>query len=113
MKGGERKSANDAKVMGKVFPTNIPSTKPVFVSAQPVTSTIVTSLPITRTISKGIVIGKPLESGGSGSKPKDVTEKSASKDKGKSILMEKSKEEKKAEAESELEKMRLIQSIMT
>ena len=114
VQGGERKSTEeDAKVVGKVFPSNFLSSKTVFVSAQPVTSTIVNTLPITRTISKGIVIGKPLESGGSSSKPKDVTEKSASKDKCKSVLVEKSKEEKKAEAEAELEKMRLIQSIMT
>ncbi|CAI9294571.1 unnamed protein product [Lactuca saligna] len=90
VQGGERKLAEEgAKVVGKVFSSNIPSTKPVIVSAELVTSIIITTLPITRTISKGIVIGKPLESGGSGSKPKEV------------------------EAEVEIEKLRIVQSIMT
>ncbi|CAI9261474.1 unnamed protein product [Lactuca saligna] len=63
VQGGKRKSTEEeAKIVGKVYSSSIPSTKPMFVSAQPVTSTVVTTLSTTRTISKGIVIGKPLES---------------------------------------------------
>lgn len=67
----------------------------MIVSAEPVTSTIVTMLPITRPISKVIVIGKPLETGRSGSKPKEISEKPVSKDKGKSILIENQKKRRR------------------
>ena len=38
----------DAKVVGKIYPSNIPSTKPIISSVGPVTSTLVTSIPITK-----------------------------------------------------------------
>ncbi|KAL7592159.1 hypothetical protein Lser_V15G33908 [Lactuca serriola] len=119
MQGGERMSeglkagGDDAKVVGKVFPSKIPTTKLVIASSGPVSSTVVITVPITRPISKGIIIGKSVDIGGSDSKVKYVLEESASKARGKSMMIKKSKEEKKAEADAELERMRLVQSIMT
>ena len=57
----------EAKVVGKVYITQIPSSKPIISKAQPVSSTVVTTRPIT----KGIVIGSSGE-GGSQSKPKET-----------------------------------------
>lgn len=62
VQGGEMKSegskarGEDAKVVGKVFPLMIPTTKPVIATVGPISSTILTTIPITRPISKGIVM---------------------------------------------------------
>ena len=90
-KAGGEASPEDCKVVGKFFSSKIPSTKPIISSARPITSTVVTSMPLTRQISKGIVIGSSFE-GGSGSKPKQKEAINISFDKGKTIVVEKSKE---------------------
>ncbi|CAI9294418.1 unnamed protein product [Lactuca saligna] len=90
-------SKEDSKVVGKVFPSKIPITKPIIVSAGLATSTVVTMVPITRLELKGVVIG----------------EESESRDKGKAKIIENTKEEKKDEVNAELERMRLVQSVMT
>ena len=85
--------------MGKVISTQITSTLPIL--TKPISSTTRT----TRPIAKGISIGE--KEGSSSSKPQsDVVGKE------KGILYEKLKEEKKFEAEAELERMRQVQSIM-
>ena len=99
--GGEKSRSKevDAKSVGKVISTQLVATLPI--PTKPISSTTIT----TKTISKGIVIGG--NEGGSSSQPqKDVLGK------GKGILYEKSKEEIKADAEVELERMRQVQSIM-
>ncbi|KAL7586161.1 hypothetical protein Lser_V15G40639 [Lactuca serriola] len=99
--GGEKSRSKevDAKTVGKVISTQLVATLPI--PTKPISSTTIT----TKTISKGIVIGG--NEGGSSSQPqKDVSGK------GKGILYEKSKEEIKADAEAELERMRQVQSIM-
>ncbi|KAL7609544.1 hypothetical protein Lser_V15G13888 [Lactuca serriola] len=99
--GGEKSRSKevDAKSVGKVISTQLVATLPI--PTKPISSTTIT----TKTISKGIVIGG--NEGGSSSQPqKDVLGK------GKGILYEKSKEEIKADAEAELERMRQVQSIM-
>ncbi|KAL7601073.1 hypothetical protein Lser_V15G24877 [Lactuca serriola] len=101
VQGGEksRSKEDEAKTVGKMISTQLVATLPI--PTKPISSTTIT----TKTISKGIVIGE--NEGGSSSKPqKDVTGK------GKGILYEKSKEELKADAEAELERMRQVQSIM-
>lgn len=101
-----------AKVFGKVFSLKIPTTKPIISSVGPVTSTVVTAMLITRSSTKGIVIGS--SAGGSSSmKPKATIDNSAQKDNGQTKVNEKTKEEKKAKAEVEMEKLTLIQSIMS
>ncbi|KAL7602722.1 hypothetical protein Lser_V15G16687 [Lactuca serriola] len=99
--GGEKSRSKeaDAKTVGKVISTQLVATLPI--PTKPISSTTIT----TKTISKGIVIGG--NEGGSSSQPQnDVSGK------GKGILYEKSKEEIKADAEAELERMRQVQSIM-
>ncbi|KAL7604923.1 hypothetical protein Lser_V15G18161 [Lactuca serriola] len=101
VQGGEKSRSKevDAKTVGKVISTQMVATLPI--PTKPISSTTIT----TKTISKGIVIGG--NEGGSSSQPqKDVSGK------GKGILYEKSKEEIKADAEAELERMRQVQSIM-
>ncbi|KAL7607148.1 hypothetical protein Lser_V15G19426 [Lactuca serriola] len=101
VQGGEKRLSKeeDAKTVGKVISTQLITTIPIL--TKPISSTTVT----TKTIAKGIVIGE--KEGGSSSKPQtDMVGK------GKGILYEKSKEEKKVEAEAELERMRQVQSIM-
>ncbi|KAL7604851.1 hypothetical protein Lser_V15G19577 [Lactuca serriola] len=101
VQGGEKSRSKevDAKTVGKVISTQLVATIPI--PTKPISSTTIT----TKTISKGIVIGG--NEGGSSSQPqKDVSGK------GKGILYEKSKEEVKADAEAELERMRQVQSIM-
>ncbi|KAL7587313.1 hypothetical protein Lser_V15G40383 [Lactuca serriola] len=100
VQGGEKsRSKKEAKIVGKVISTQLVATLPI--PTKPISSTTIT----TKTVSKGIVIGE--NEGGSSSKPqKDVVGK------GKGILYEKSKEELKADAEAELERMRQVQSIM-
>lgn len=75
VQGGEKKSVgegaswkteDEANVVGKVFATNIPSTKPILSKAGPVVSTV-TNI---RQISKGIVIGTSGE--WSALKPKEI-----------------------------------------
>ncbi|CAI9286377.1 unnamed protein product [Lactuca saligna] len=102
-------SQGEVKVFGKNFPSKLPSSKPTISSVGPVTSTIVTSMPIMKPISKGVVIGSSTDQADS-SKAKDATQKSTGK--GKLIVVEKSKEEKKAEAKAEIEKLGVVQSIM-
>ncbi|CAI9262583.1 unnamed protein product [Lactuca saligna] len=99
----------DAKVVGKVFLSNVSTTKPIIVSAGPVTSIVIATTPMTRPLLKDVVIG---ESTGSTSKSKTVITETTSKDRGKGILVEKTKEERKAEIDEELEKRRKHQSIM-
>lgn len=112
MQGGERKyvgegasgkTEDEAKVVGKVFTTNIPTTKPIMSKADLVVSTGTT----TRKILKGIVIGTTGE--GSASKPKETPR---NQDMGKKVIIEISKEERKADIEAEMEKQRQIQSIL-
>lgn len=97
---GVKTATEDSKVVSKVFPSKVTS-NPTVVSAAPVTSTMVTTVPISKPVMKGVVIGNPVEDH---SKSKVVV--SSSKDNGKGIIVEKSKEEKKAEGEAEVEKMR-------
>ncbi|CAI9277340.1 unnamed protein product [Lactuca saligna] len=111
VQGGEMKldftkTGEHSKVEGK----KISAEKPIVVSAGLVFYTVVTTVPLTKPILKGVVIG---EAGGSASKTKTVVTEKALKDTGKGILIEKTKEEKKAEVEAEVEKMRHLQSIMT
>ncbi|KAL7617007.1 hypothetical protein Lser_V15G03290 [Lactuca serriola] len=102
VQGGEIKGSKveDAKTVGKIHSTQLKTTLPILTKSIP--STIVTTKPIL----KGIVIGSS-EGGSSSAKPQTVVA-----GKGKEVLIEKSKEEKKAEAEAEMEKLRQVQSIM-
>lgn len=111
VQGGERKVGDgvlhqEVKVVGNIFSMKI-STKPTVSTAAPVTSTVVTTKPI----AKGIVISSSGE-GGSSSKRTKFVDDFSKQDKWKTIVVEKSKEEKKVEVEAEMEKQRVIQSIM-
>ncbi|CAI9261298.1 unnamed protein product [Lactuca saligna] len=55
VKAGGDALHGEAKVVGKVYPSKIPLTKPTISSAGTVTSTIVTSMPITKLIYEGDV----------------------------------------------------------
>ena len=87
-------------MVGKVISTQLKTTLPTF--TMPVSSTILT----TRPIAKGISIGSKEGESSSAKPPTDDVGKA------KGIAYEKSKEEKKAEAEAEIEQMRKVQSIM-
>ncbi|CAI9261627.1 unnamed protein product [Lactuca saligna] len=67
-------------------------TKPSVIPAGPVTSTVITTIPLPKPSSKGVVIGKQADVSSSGKMVLSSVE-----DKGKGILVEKTKQEKKAE----------------
>ncbi|CAI9281663.1 unnamed protein product [Lactuca saligna] len=96
VQGGERKGedtkvgGDDANVLGNVFSSKIPTTKPIIANGGLITSTVVTTVPITKPILKGIEIGKSTDVGGSGLKMKEVILCSTLKARGKTILVEKS-----------------------
>ncbi|CAI9302926.1 unnamed protein product [Lactuca saligna] len=101
VQGGEKSRSKEekTKTVGKVISTQLVATIPI--PMKPISSTTIT----TKTVSKGIVIGEN-EGGSSSKSQKDVVGR------GKGILYEKSKEELKADAEAEMERMRQVQSIM-
>ncbi|KAL7609165.1 hypothetical protein Lser_V15G10960 [Lactuca serriola] len=101
VQGGEksRSKEEEAKTVGKVISTQLVATLPIPMKL--ISSTTIT----TKTVSKGIVIGGN-EGGSSSKSQKDVVGR------GKGILYEKSKDELKADAEAEMERMRQVQSIM-
>ncbi|CAI9286231.1 unnamed protein product [Lactuca saligna] len=78
----------EVKVVGKVFASHVPTPKPTFSNSDPVIATATTTRPIT----KGIAIGTTGE--GSSSKPIPTI---TNQDRGKCIIMEKSKEERNTE----------------
>ncbi|CAI9277320.1 unnamed protein product [Lactuca saligna] len=59
---GMKTTTEDAKVVGKIYPSKVVA-KATVVSAGPVTSTVITTVPIPKPISKGVVIGERLRSG--------------------------------------------------
>ncbi|CAI9298591.1 unnamed protein product [Lactuca saligna] len=86
-KGDDAKAGgDDAKLVGKVFSSKIPTTKPIIATVAPITSTVVTILPITRPVLKGIVIGKSADIGGSDLKTKEVIEDTTLKSIGKTVV---------------------------
>ena len=99
--GGSGNVVGDARVVGRILTTQIPTSLPR-------TSIVTKSTITTRSITKRIVIGT---AGGElrSSKP-NLSEQE--KDKGKGISQELSKEEKKAAQEAEMAKQRQIQSIL-
>ncbi|CAH1444082.1 unnamed protein product [Lactuca virosa] len=98
------KTNEETKVVGKVFKTQIPTTKPIFSKAEPVIATTVTTRPIT----KGIVIG----STGEGEVVRNLRKLQQLQTEGKQFLVEKMKEERNAEIEAEMEKQSHIQGIL-
>ncbi|CAI9290318.1 unnamed protein product [Lactuca saligna] len=96
---GSSKDGSDAKVVGRVMFTQIPTSLPK--TSFSIVSTTVTTRPLV----KGVVIGES-----SSSKPPQSTKKE--KGKGKGISVEPTIEEKKAALEKEMERQRKIQSIL-
>lgn len=99
--GASGRTKEEVKVVGKVFASHVPTSKPTptFAKADPVIAIVTT----TRLVTKGIVIGTTGE--GSSSKPILTT---TNQDREKGIVVEKSKEERKIEVEVEMEKQRQI-----
>ncbi|CAI9282432.1 unnamed protein product [Lactuca saligna] len=102
---GMKTTIEDAKVVGMVYPSKVVA-KATVVSAGPVTSTMITTVPIPKPISKGVIIGKQTSVSSS-----EKVDLSNIKDKGKGIVIEKSNEEKKAEVAAEVERMRQFEKI--
>lgn len=82
VEGASVKTSEEAKVVGKILTTNIPTTKPIISNANPMLSTVTN----TRQVLKGIVIGSNGE--GSASKLKEILR---IQDRGKKVVVEKKK----------------------
>ncbi|CAI9263199.1 unnamed protein product [Lactuca saligna] len=101
----QTKTSEDAKVVGKLYPSKV-VTKLSIISAGSVTSTVITTIPLPKPSSKGVVIGKQADVSSSKKLVLSNVE-----DKGKGILIEKTKEEKKVEVAADVERMRQVISI--